>query len=574
MGAEPVSTTGQFAIEVNFLTGRYVATSHNDRRQSEWPPHPARLFSALVSTWGDTEKPDLGERRALEWIEKQGAPAIAASGAIPRSAVSHFVPVNDASVVSRSLQERRAREVYRLMDLLRSQLAVSGGKVTRDAARLQRKLESRRDLSSTVNQTGTTSTDSAHAMFPDGRGKQERRFPSMYPETPRVTYIWESRPEGETERVLDQLLARVTRLGHSSSLVSCRVAPIPPDPTQVVATDGRGTRLRTVRPGQLAELERLHARHHGFSPRSLPFTDVHYRDATSPSSEPVREPNTCGDWIVFEFAHDSRSFPTTRSVELATAMRAAILAYAEDPIPEAVSGHRADGKPTLSPHIAIVPIPFVGSPHADGRILGIAVSIPNGVDRVSRTALYRAIGTWEHTMQGRPGPSEELLKLTLGTRGVVQLRRVLGDSDLVSLRPGVWLKSARRWISVTPVALPQHPGSLAKGTAKTRAKAWARAEAAVRLACTHVDLPEPVAVVLSTDPWIAGARKAAHFPAFRQTGREGQPVRRQLVHVSLTFDDLVRGPLMLGAGRFIGLGLMRPVTERTTPNSVDEAANG
>lgn len=569
-----MSTTGQFAIEVNFLTGRYVATSHNDRRQSEWPPHPARLFSALVSTWGDAEKPDLGERRAIEWIEEQGAPAISASGAVPRSAVSHFVPVNDASVVSRRLQERRAHEVYGLMDLLRGQLADQGGKATKDATHLQRKLASRRDVSSTVSQTGTTSTDSAHAMFPDGRGKQERRFPSVYPDTPRVTYIWESSPDGNTERALDHLLKRVTRLGHSSSLVSCRVAPNPPNPTQVVATDGRGISLRTVRPGQLRELERLHARHQGFRPRSLPFTNVRYRDATAPSSKTVEEPNTRGDWIVFEFAHDSRSFPTTRSVELAAAMRAAILAYAEDPIPEAVSGHQADGKPTLLPHIAIVPIPFVGFSHADGRILGIAVSIPGGIDRVSRTALYRAIGTWEHTLQGQSGSSGKSLTLTLGARGVVQLRRLVGDSDLVSLRPGVWHKSARRWISATPVALPQHPGSLTKGTVSTRARAWARAEAAVRLACTHVDLPDPAAVVLSLGPWIDGARRAAHFPAFRQKGREGRPVRRQLVHVSLTFDDLVRGPLMLGAGRFLGLGLMRPLSEAVVSNSVDEAADG
>ena len=170
--------------------------------------------------------------------------------------------------------------------------------------------------------------------------------------------------------------------------------------------------------------------------------------------------------------------------------------------------------------------------------------------------------------------AEYPLKLTMGTRGVVRLRRVVGDSDLVSLRPEVWRKSSHRWTSVTPVALPQHPGSLTKGAAGTRAKAWGRAETAVRLACTHVDLPDPAAVSLSLDPWVAGARKTAHFPPFRQRGREGRPVRRQLVHVSMTFDHLVRGPLMIGAGRFFGLGLMRPVQETTVPKSVDEAANG
>ena len=63
-------------------------------------------------------------------------------------------------------------------------------------------------------------------------------------------------------------------------------------------------------------------------------------------------------------------------------------------------------------------------------------------------------------------------------------------------------------------------------------------------------------------PYIVGSRPSRHFPAFNQKGRDGKPVRRQLVHASLTFDKPVTGPLMLGAGRFMGLGLMRPMPER------------
>ena len=37
------------AIEFELLTGRYAATAHNDRSRAEWPPHPARIFSALVA---------------------------------------------------------------------------------------------------------------------------------------------------------------------------------------------------------------------------------------------------------------------------------------------------------------------------------------------------------------------------------------------------------------------------------------------------------------------------------------------------------------------------------------------
>ena len=53
------------AIEVELLTGRYVATSFNDRRVPEWPPHPARLFSALVATAAEHEDVAESGRRAL-----------------------------------------------------------------------------------------------------------------------------------------------------------------------------------------------------------------------------------------------------------------------------------------------------------------------------------------------------------------------------------------------------------------------------------------------------------------------------------------------------------------------------
>ena len=71
--------------------------------------------------------------------------------------------------------------------------------------------------------------------------------------------------------------------------------------------------------------------------------------------------------------------------------------------------------------------------------------------------------------------------------------------------------------------------------------------------------PGPLAVDISLNPFTVGARPAASFPAFRQKGRDGKLIKRQLVHASLTFERPVAGPVMLGTGRFLGLGLMRPV---------------
>lgn len=549
----------KFGIEVNFLTGRYVATFHNNRQQSEWPPHPARLFSAIVAAHFDVDEPDRMERSALEWLEALEQPALVASDCVPRTVASHFVPVNDASIVSRSLQKRKTKAVVDLTDQLHAELVSSEGELTQKARRIQQKLKKQLDVEAQVNSVGNTNPLTAVQMFPDHRGKQERFFPSVTPNEPRVIYIWDDLPPEGLGKKLDRLLMRVTRLGHACSLVSCRMVLNPPAANYLPGGDGES--LRIVRRGQLIELEWQHTRHGGTKPRSLPYMDGRYRrtDAVGLPDKPTLEPNTAGEWIVFEFSHRSRVMPAYRAAELATTMRRAIFRYAEDPIPEALSGHGPQGAPSAAPHVAFLPLPYVDFEHADGRLLGIAVSVPKMSDSISRRALYRAIGTWEKAVSPNP------LKLTLGAHGVVEMSRLHGSAALISLRPNVWHSPSRCWVSATPIALPRHPGRLGGGAAAARAKAWQQAEAAVRVACVHVGLPEPARVSVSLDAFIVGARPARRYPAFSQNGRDGQPVMRQLVHAALTFERPVAGPLMLGAGRFLGLGLMRPQKD-----SVDE----
>ena len=547
-----MSSGENIGIEVNFLTGRFVATCHNDRRQSEWPPHPARLFSALVAAWADADELDAEERAALEWLESQAPPEISASEAVPRKAVSHFVPVNDASVAPRSWYERRAGNVSGLADQLHAELAASGGELTKRAAQIERKLTRAREVEDQVGRAGNTNPASAVAMLPELRGKQGRFYPSVTPDDPRVCFLWDVPAPDEVAETLDRLLRRVTRLGHPSSLVSCRLIANAPCATFQLG-EGRHD-MRGVRRGQLAELERQFSRHMGLKPRSLPYANVRYRAVTESAQQPEKEckPNTAGHWIVFEFMPGSRSFPVTRAVELATAMRAAVFHHAEDPIPEEVSGHLPDGRPTSVPHVAFLPLPYVGFEHADGRLLGLAVSVPDAVSAHARRAVYRAIGNWEQSA-GRND-----LKLTFGTQGVIRLCRQRGPATLISLRPDAWSRASCRWVSATPIALPRHPGRLGGGTAAARAKAWASAESSVTLACSHVALPEPMSVEVSQDPFVKGARPTRRFPEFCQNVRTGRPVRRQLLHASVTFEHPVAGPLILGAGRFLGLGLMRP----------------
>ncbi len=543
------------AIEVNFLTGRYVATAHNDREASEWPPHPARFFSALVASWAEAGE-DGAERDALEWLEALPPPSLSTSAADPRRVVSHFVPVNDTRVISGSLYEGRSRKLDELEDQFETEFQLSGEQLTKKAERTRDKIQKERDVDSQVSNTGTTSPKSALELLPDGRGKQERHFPSVTPSEARVTFVWPDADPSEAMRgSLDNLLNRVTRLGHSSSLVSCRLVCDPPPPNW---TPGPGSQvLRCTGPGQLAALGERYQQHQAIKPRWLPFSAVRYSDVPSGPGHPVSlRPDTAGDWIVFEFLlkSQSRRLPSTRAVEVAATMRAAIMSHAEDPIPEGLSGHQLTGAPTAEPHAAFLPLPYVGFKHADGRIMGLAVSLPASLDDVSRTATLRAIGLWEQE-------ESDSLSLTFGSGGILKLQRQVGPIDLVSIRPELWRKPSKHWVSATPIALPTHPGPLSKGSATARAKAWDRAERGVVASCRHVGLPDPVQVEVSLDPFISGARSAPEYPAFRQRGRDGKPVARRLIHTALTFDQPVQGPLALGAGRFLGLGLMRPVSD-------------
>ena len=556
-----MSSGAKFGIEVNLLTGRYVATCYNDRRQGEWPPHPARLFSALVATWADADDPDQAEREALEWLESQDAPAIAASEAVPRTVARHFVPVNDEAIIRSAWHAKKALKVHALMDELDKELSAptrpSTG--TRTMLRLRRRIAKEQDVRRQVTEVGETASASAERMLPDRRDKQERYFPSFRPKEPRITFLWDSAAPEEIRTTLDRLLERVTRFGHSATVVSCRVAPDLPKASHVPSTVGES--FRTVRRGQLAELERLHADHNGNKPRALPYTDVPYRVvADAPADEATLAADTVGDWIVFEFAHNTRAFPAPRVVEVATTMRGAIFRHVEDPMPAELSGHEPNGNPVKSPHLAFLPLPYVGYEHADGRLLGIALSVPKTLADDARQALYRAIGGWERAARG-----SYPLRLTFGSAGVLHMRRLRSSSLAVSLRPGVWRRPSRKWVSATPIALPRHPGRLAGGGARARAKAWRDAERAVVAACGHVGLPEPTHAEVSLAPFIAGARAAHGFPPFNQGGPGDKSIRRQLVHASVTFDHRVTGPLMLGAGRFFGLGLMRPFDDGQSP---------
>src|SRR5206468_468155 len=95
--------TVMFALGIELLMRRAVISQWDSReamgrdREPEWPPHPDRVFSALVAAWGEAGE-DLDQRAAMEWLEGLGPPGIAvALETSSRTSFTSYVPVNDDS---------------------------------------------------------------------------------------------------------------------------------------------------------------------------------------------------------------------------------------------------------------------------------------------------------------------------------------------------------------------------------------------------------------------------------------------------------------------------------------------
>lgn len=545
------------AIEVRFLTGRYIATAYNDRTQAEWPPHPARLFSALVATWAEAEDPSPEERAALAWLEAQSPPAIAASAAAAREVVTVFVPVNDAAVtkdVDPLHEELRAarEEVSRLRQAGDSKGA---DKAEKAAAKLQARLQSAIASAAAVPAKPTPGTmRDAARVLPDNRVRQPRTFPSVGPEEPVATFLWhDADPSAPVRRALGELLPRVVRLGHSASLVALRLV----DPAELAPTwlpDDEGEQpLRVVRTGQLEALEHAHALHREQEPRVLPFVVQRYTSRRPLDASPSTPSVFSERWLVLRRVGGS-DLPAQAGPALARSLRRALLSYAEEPIPELLSGHTPNGSPSQGDHLALVPLPFVGHEHASGHILGVALILPRAAGEAERRAVFRALDRWEDK-ERKDDEDTPTLTIQLGAAGELKVERAEWGTLARTLRETTWCRPAQRWLSATPVALDRHPGDLRSRDPRELAKAIESAEATIAAACRRIGLPEPVSIeVLPASP-LAGSPKAR---AYRPYPEAGSGPRRMLTHVALSFAEPVRGPLILGAGRYFGLGLFRP----------------
>jgi CRISPR-associated protein Csb2 len=524
-----------FALGIRYLTGYAVATDPARRDRAEWPPHPGRIFMALASAHFETGE-EAGERTALEWLETLEPPILRVSDADPRTVVTHFVPVNDRGGPSKAPLQ-------------------SAPEFTRDRA--------------------------------------GRTFPRVRPHDETAYLIWPNiTPDSVQRQALERLCASVIRVGHSSSLVQMWYAGELNGNGQTLAPTG-GTsevNLRIVSPGTLAYLRRQYngeaveafarlsdaiASNRGTAQRSAKeeFKAVLGQDwkrslSPPPSRRPVlslwqgyhrvgAQPVPPPAATVFDPAlvflrlepRDSRyeRLGLVTTLQLTDVLRRAIQHVADqdlkmDTLPEVLTGHSANGTPSEKPHAAYFPLAFVGSPHATGNLMGLAVVLP------------RAEHWVEHRKERRPVMTvmARIKQLTLGRLGVWELVPELRETPPDNLRPKVWTASpegARVWASVTPIAFDEHP----KQT--DRAEYLAAVAVMIRGACARIGLPEPPIVRITSVSAHVGAPTSRDFPRLRR--KDGG--ERRHAHAIMEFAQPVVGPVLLGAGRYRGYGVCRPL---------------
>ncbi len=550
-------------VEVELLTGRYAATAHDNRRRAEWPPHPARFFSALVAALHDRDPVDEQERAALLWLERQPPPGLEVDLDVDeqfgrRQVHDVFVPVNDVSVAGdpwplvAALREAEEELANAERDTGTKSKARRAKVAKKAVATQQKKLAAFLARAVTPSDEPPASdVAAAVALLPERRTRQVRTLPVAVPNRTTFSFAWETEAPEEVRSTLERLCARVTRLGHSSSLVRCSLVDSCKS-NLVPAPDGEWV-LRVVGAGQLARLEQEFAWHQAVENRVLPAQPQRYRRPLATARDLPRSV-FMDDWILFERRAGARPL-SSRTTDVARALRAALIETngSTEPLPAVLSGHSEHGRPSERPHAAFLACPFVGHPNADGSVQGCAIVLPREISGVDRSRLLRLIAAWEKRTE-RDGLVE------VAGKGLPPLRLArVQASEKQSLTPSRWCKPSKRFISATPIALDRHPGNLRSNSAGTAHRAAVEAQRTIADACEHIGLPRPASVEISLAPMLPGAQPVHAFkPWPDRPGRH----RRARVHAEVVFDRPVRGPMLLGAGRYFGLGLCLPVPDR------------
>jgi CRISPR-associated protein Csb2 len=500
-------------ISVRFYDGRYHG-------RAEWPPSPARLFQALIAGVARGEHLSEHAVEALEWLESLDAPAIAAPSAYAGQGFKNFVPNNDLDAMGGDparVGEIRTAKIIRphFFDAAVPMIYAWTFEPVADAERNAR-----------------TICQIAHCLYQLGRG---------------VDMAW---AQGEVD---DESEADTRLREHPGILWH-------PD------TGGNGQTLSCPHPGSLASLTRRFKKtrdrfkvvgegkiaHLLFSQAPKPnFVQVPYNSPTAFFLFDIRRANAFAPQPL------ERVVAFTEKVRDLAAARLKAAAWLpddpkrEDRIEKVFIGCDATDADKAR-RIRIVPLPSIGHMHVERSVRRVLVGVPPNCPIATEDIAWAFSGL--------------ALDFDSKTGEVPDDGAALFPADDYTMlaRYGVEdAAPARLWRTVTPVALPERAARRRIDPRRTREEAKAgserlrehkAAEWAVRQALRHVGMDTPAQTIrVQREPFEAKGQRAEAFASRTRftTGR--------LWHAEIAFARPVPGPLLIGDGRYLGLGLMSPV---------------
>ena len=488
------------AIDVELLHGIFVGTGADDHAitgqpmHAEWPPSPARLFSALVAGGGTGDRNRVGtnddELRVLERLAPPLIVASSRSDVRSTSAVPRFVVIDER--VKRGKAETEEGAV--------SSSGLSPVKFVQN--------------------------------YPARAAQESRGAPTASPRDSRITYEW---PDANIDvDEVESLRRRAERVGY----FGCSDAPA----RLRVRTGGDtvpGTRTRWV-PGLRGSVELSVPTPGLLDLLDSAFTDWSKGNARRRSWLPVAIMS-----YSVEASESRRRMPSWRleferpvsarhSIRVTDAIRNALLneltevVGSGDAISEVVHGHVREG--IGADHLHIAALPFVGRRHADGLVRGAMLMLPASTPRNVVDDVDLAVTLIDHVW----ARSER--QHTIFDVGV----READSRSAFTVRAGRWCGSSTLWASATPIIVERRRKG---GPSHDDVEAWL-ARQGVATEFEFRWSPVPV---------VDGGWSFEPLDVFRRVEQ-----RRPYGYLTLRFAERVTGPLLLGRGRHYGMGLMAP----------------
>lgn len=496
-------------LTIRFHDGRYHGIG-------DWPPSPARLFQALVAGAARGSKIDDEDKRALKWLEAQDAPTIAAPPSREVRGFTNYVPNNDLDAVGgdpRRVGEIRAPKIIkaRLFDV---RIPLLYAWPFREGEEAYAQAEQLCIVAERIYQLGR-GVDMAWVV---GEVLDGADLGVRLAEHPGVLHQpsenGNGRPfscpvKGSLESLVERHLKSCERFR-----TTFEPAPTKKQPSKMKPAGQTFSQPPKARFDQVS---------YDSPPTHLVF-DIRKTEGETSTAGFAPQPLA----KVARFVERVRNLAAKK---LENALNDPKVKALVEPVFIGVNASEAD----KAARIHIIALPSIGHAHADHAIRRILVKIPPNCP-------LRAddIG-W--TFSG--------LEISDPETGEISGTVVRAEDRGMLDRYGVD-EASRLWRTVTPAALPvmRRRG---KACGSARAENEGDAAHAALQALRHAGIAAKAEVhCVQREPFEAKGARAEHFAAGTRFSRA------QMWHLEIAFTEPVRGPLVIGDGRYLGLGLMAP----------------